>query len=77
MLFTRFENHHRCLRRACGLSEQHINLLLYPFLAVGRIGVCRLLVDQHAQVLQLIDEVEELADVIRNRRLENATSNNK
>lgn len=50
------------------LSQQNVNLLLDPFLVVGRIRVRRLLIDEATQVAELIDEVKQLADVVGDRR---------
>lgn len=53
--------------RCCSssFSQQHVDLLLNPFFIVGGIGVGRFLVNQNAQILQLIHKVEKLGDIVR------------
>ena len=44
------------------------DLLLHPFLVVGLVLSCRVLVHQAAQIGQLIDELEQLRDVVGDGR---------
>lgn len=57
------------LRRAGSFSQENVDFLLDPFFVVWSVSVRGLLIDEYRQVLQLIDEVEELADVISDGRL--------
>lgn len=46
------------------LSQQNVDLFLDPRLVVRGVGVSRLLINQNAKILQLVHEVEQLADVV-------------
>jgi len=50
------------------LSKQRVNFLFYPVLIVRSVRSRRLLEHQAAQIRQLIDEIEKLADVIGDGR---------
>lgn len=59
------DNKNGWIRSSRGLSsQQNVYFLLDPILVVGRVCVGASLVDQAAQIGELIDEIKELTDVI-------------
>lgn len=49
------------------LAKKDVNLLLNPILGIWSVGIGRPFVNQTGQVSQVVDEIEQLRDVIRDR----------
>lgn len=49
------------------LAQQDVDFLLDPILVVGRVGLRGALEDKAAKVGEVVDEVEQLADVVSDR----------
>ena len=52
----------------CLLAEKNVDLLLDPVLRIGSVGVGCSLIDNARQISQVVDEIEQLGDIIRDRR---------